>query len=140
MSIGTVLNIIKDSIIIIVIEIDSLNTIKKINKEKLPIYKNGLINLSKSINRLYTIFINDIPIEHVLKFSFINILKIKLDNFYDVLKNVKFVLSDKNCYSKLSVFLCNSPSRLLMKIEKHLTQRGLSQNKNKHIFYIYRLR
>jgi hypothetical protein len=136
-SVFNVLSSVKDSIILVIDELDKLNQIKDIGIKKLPLYIETVSTLQSSIINLENIFEDDIPIQHKLKRLVILSLKIDLDEFKKSLQECKlwhdkiitqeeeqYMKRLNNCsYNCININLCNIelitsfPSEILEKIE-----------------------
>jgi hypothetical protein len=99
------------------IELNALKGLNNIIKEKLPTYSNSMKTLLNSVNRLHNLYNNDIPLEHALKFAFLNTLQFKLNSFSSLLSELNKIKNNTKCCSKFINIICNPPSRLIVKIE-----------------------
>jgi len=113
---GTALCVIKDSILIIIREINALRELKNIMEDQLPVYLHAMQTLSNSVNRLHVIYNNGIPIQHALKFALLNNLNLKLRDFEKLLKKLNAIKITIGCFAKLSIIICNPPSKIIMNI------------------------
>lgn len=114
---GFVLVGLKNTIIFVVSEINALKHLNNVMHDQLPIYLNAMETLNNSIDKLHNVYINDVPIEHTLKFAFLNNLNLKLVEFSSLLQRLKTIKKSSNCCSKLAYILCNPPSKLIIKVE-----------------------
>ena len=78
---------IKDGIVTIKNEIDSLKNIEKINLIQLPAYSKSMDDLDKFIIKINTINFNLIPEEHLLKITKFNNLKTEIQDYVESLKD-----------------------------------------------------
>jgi hypothetical protein len=113
---GTALCVIKDSILIIIREINALRELKNIMEDQLPVYLHAMQTLSNSVNRLHVIYNNGIPIQHTLKFALLNNLNLKLRDFEKLLKKLNAIKITIGCFAKLSIIICNPPSKIINNI------------------------
>ena len=132
-----VLSFVKDTIILVINELEILNKIKDIGIKKLPLYIETINTLQCSIINLERVFEKDIPIQHKLKRLVILALKLDLDEFRASLQECKLwhdkILTQNeeiymkrlnNCtYSCININLCSVelltsiPSDVLKKLE-----------------------
>ena len=80
---------IKSCIETIIEEINSFDAIQKLNFEQLPVYANAMSALQISINKLHDVCVLEIPTKHLLKFAFIDLLQIEINNFKNTLEECK---------------------------------------------------
>jgi hypothetical protein len=132
-----VLSFVKDTIILVINELEILNKIKDIGIKKLPLYIETINTLQCSIINLERVFEKDIPIQHKLKRLVILALKLDLDEFRASLQECKLwhdkILTQNeeiymkrlnNCtYSCININLCSVellttiPTEVLKKLE-----------------------
>jgi len=118
----SVLSNIKTCIETIISEMESFDAIQKLNFEQFPVYSNAMAALQISIKKLHEVFILEIPTKHNLKFAFIDILQIEINNFKEVLAECK-IWSDNatnnQCFYlyRCSFMALNPPSIMEKKIE-----------------------
>lgn len=99
--------------------IEEINAYKQLNtiiNEQLSSYVHSLELLDKSVYKINSLFTNGIPVEHLLKMSLLDNLKIKINNFSKTLKKIN-IYNKNNCLSKCFSAICNSPSKMITKIE-----------------------
>lgn len=104
-SIINIIGSVKDSIILVMEQLNAVQKIQEIGIRKLPLYKETIDSLQTSILNLERVFENDIPIQHKLKRLVILSLKIDLDEFQNTLGDCinwynHVIEIDENKYSK----------------------------------------
>jgi len=132
-----VLSSVKDTISLVINELNTLNKIKELGIKKLPLYIETINTLQCSIINLERVFEKDIPVQHKLKRLVILALKLDLDEFNESLNECKtwhdkivtqneekYMKRVNNCtYSCININLCsielliNLPSIMLKKLE-----------------------
>ena len=99
--------------------IEEINAYKQLNtiiNEQLSSYVHSLELLNNSVSKINSLFINGIPVEHLLKMSLLDNLKIKINNFSETLKKIN-IYKNNNFLSKCFNAICISPSKMITKIE-----------------------
>jgi hypothetical protein len=125
-AIGLIGNI-KDGIVTIKNEIDSLKNIEKINLIQLPAYSKSMDDLEKFINKINTINFNLIPEEHLLKITKFTNLKTEIQDYVENLKECnewsKKITSKRCCcLPRCWTFIKNRPSKMEQKLRDTFNQ------------------
>jgi hypothetical protein len=113
---------------LVLCELQSMQSILEITNERFPIYESALYSLQHSMNNLMKIYNYKIPIQHVLKFELLNLLRMKLDDFSSILtmfRNWDRKFMNANCLTcDMVLFLIANPkpSNILKKIENAFSE------------------
>jgi hypothetical protein len=85
----SLLNSLKNAIIVVRDEIKALERINALNTKILPAYDYSITILQNSINNLTDVFVKEVPEQHALRLGFIFILKTHIDEFTEALAECK---------------------------------------------------
>jgi len=113
---------------IILCELQSMQSILEITNTCFPIYESALYSLQHSMMNLMKIYNYKIPIQHVLKFELLNLLRMKLDDFSSMLtmfRNWDRKFMNAKCITcDMVLFLIANPkpSNILKKIESAFSE------------------
>jgi len=120
----TIIKGIKACTDVILCELQSIQTILEITNEQFPIYERSLYTIQHSINNLLKLYSYEIPIQHALKLSKLEMMLKKIKKFSAIL--TKFSQWDANIikpkclsFEQFLFFISNPrPSMMLVKLEK----------------------
>ena len=113
---------------LVLCELQSMQGILEITNERFPIYESALYSLQHSMNNLMKIYNYKIPIQHVLKFELLNLLRMKLDDFSSMLTmfrkwDSKFMNAKCLTCDMILFLIANpKPSNILNKIENAFSE------------------
>jgi len=81
----TTLQSVKDCIDAATAQMQSLANLHELTLTKLPVYSQALGGLKTSIDSLYNVFVQEVPVQHALRFVQLRILELELDKFKKML-------------------------------------------------------